>query len=107
MKLASLEAIVCVLNDAGVRYLVVGGLAVNAHGFGRVTFDVDLVIGLEPANLAAAFTALAAIDYQAGRAHHRGTVRRSALRERWRAEKGMLVLRFWKRPAPGTEAKRR
>ncbi len=41
MKLASLEAIVRVLNDAHARYLVVGGLAVAAHGYGRATFDVD------------------------------------------------------------------
>jgi hypothetical protein len=32
VKLASFEAIVRALNEAGVRYLVAGGLAVNAHG---------------------------------------------------------------------------
>ena len=33
MKLASFEAIVRVLNEAETRYLVVGGLAVAAHGY--------------------------------------------------------------------------
>ncbi len=33
MKLASFEAIVRSLNAAGVRYLIAGGLAVNAHGY--------------------------------------------------------------------------
>ena len=51
MKLASLEAIVRVLNDAHARYLVVGGLAVAAHGYGRATFDIDLVIQLQPDNV--------------------------------------------------------
>lgn len=37
MKLASFETIVRALTGAGVRYLVVGGLAVNAHGYGRKT----------------------------------------------------------------------
>jgi len=37
VKLASLEAIVSALNSAGVRYLVAGGLAVNAHGYIRHT----------------------------------------------------------------------
>jgi hypothetical protein len=37
MKAASFEAVVHVLNEAGVRYIVVGGLAVIAHGYGRST----------------------------------------------------------------------
>jgi hypothetical protein len=32
MKFASLEAIIRGLHEGGVRYLIVGGLAVNAHG---------------------------------------------------------------------------
>ena len=44
MKLASYEAVIAALNDAGVRYLVAGGLAVNAHGYLRFTHDLDLVV---------------------------------------------------------------
>ena len=43
MKLASFEALVAALENAGVRYLVAGGLAVNAYGYLRLTHDVDLV----------------------------------------------------------------
>ena len=43
MKLATFDAIVAALDGAGVRYLVAGGLAVNAHGYLRMTNDVDLV----------------------------------------------------------------
>lgn len=43
MKLQSFEAVVGALNDAGVRYLIAGGLAVNAHGYLRFTHDVDLI----------------------------------------------------------------
>lgn len=95
MKAASFEAIVRALNDAGVRYLVVGGLAVNAHGYGRATYDVDVVIGLDAANLHAAFTALAAIDYHPAVPITAAQFADPALRESWRAEKGVLVLRFW------------
>ena len=42
MELRSIEAIIRALNDAQVKYLVVGGLAVNAHGYERFTKDVDL-----------------------------------------------------------------
>jgi hypothetical protein len=40
MKLAGFEVIVRALEDASVRYLVVDGLAVNAHGFLRFTKEV-------------------------------------------------------------------
>ena len=32
------------LNEAGARYLVVGGFAVMQHGFTRATEDVDLLV---------------------------------------------------------------
>jgi hypothetical protein len=34
-----------------VRYLLVGGLAVNVHGIPRMTMDVDVVIALDPQNV--------------------------------------------------------
>lgn len=34
-----------------MRYLVAGGMAVNAHGFARFTKDLDLLIDLDPANV--------------------------------------------------------
>jgi predicted nucleotidyltransferase len=39
------------LHACGVRYLVVGGLAVNLHGIPRMTMDVDLVIALDARNV--------------------------------------------------------
>ena len=35
------------IEDAGVRYLVVGGIAVNLHGINRLTHDVDLMLALD------------------------------------------------------------
>lgn len=64
MKVASLEAILRALNNAGVRYLVVGGVAVNGYGYGRTTFDLDLVVELTPESIDRAFRALASIDYR-------------------------------------------
>lgn len=40
MKLTSLETIARTLNSTGVPFLVVGGLAVVAHGYGRQTQDL-------------------------------------------------------------------
>jgi len=38
-------------NDAGIRYLVVGGLAVNMYGVPRMTYDVDVLLDLEDDNV--------------------------------------------------------
>ncbi|MDP2195361.1 MAG: hypothetical protein Q8J72_05160 [Rhodocyclaceae bacterium] len=40
------------LSDAQVQYVLVGGLAVQLHGFLRSTFDVDLVLAMNDENLA-------------------------------------------------------
>lgn len=39
------------LQEEQVRYLVVGGVAVNLHGIGRLTVDVDLMLALDAQNL--------------------------------------------------------
>jgi len=94
MKLASLEALVGALEDAGVRYLVAGGLAVNAHGYLRLTQDVDLVIQLRPENVIPAFQALASLGYRPGVPVTAEQFADEAQRRRWISEMGMKVLNF-------------
>jgi hypothetical protein len=95
MKVASFEAIVRALNDGGVRYLVVGGLAVNAHGYLRFTKDVDLVIRLQTADIVAAFSALGDIGYQPSVPITAEQFADAEMREGWRRDKEMLVLKMW------------
>lgn len=45
------------LQEDNVRYVVVGGIAVNLHGVSRLTMDVDLIIALDGENLARFATA--------------------------------------------------
>lgn len=45
------EHIFSVLNKAKIAYLVVGGVAVNLHGYTRFTGDLDLLVLLEERNL--------------------------------------------------------
>ncbi len=95
MRLTSFDALAAALDKAGVRYLVAGGLAVNAHGYLRFTNDVDLVVQLDPANIAAAFTALEALGYKPIVPVSAAQLADPALREIWTREKGMQVLQFW------------
>ncbi len=39
------------LEKFEVRYLLVGGVAVNLHGIGRLTADIDLMLALDAGNL--------------------------------------------------------
>jgi len=39
------------LSDGGVEFVLIGGLAVGAHGFPRATKDVDIVPAPDDANL--------------------------------------------------------
>jgi hypothetical protein len=95
MKPFSFEAIVSALNEAGVRYLVVGGIAVDAHGYLRVTNDVNIVIRLERSDIVTAFASLAPIGYFPSVPVTAEEFADPALRESWRREKGMLVLKMW------------
>ena len=46
-----LTGLVRTLNQAGVRYVVIGGIAVAAHGYVRATEDLDIVPEPSPENL--------------------------------------------------------
>jgi hypothetical protein len=95
MKVASFEAIAQALQDAAVRYLVAGGLAVNAHGYLRFTKDVDLVLQLDLANVRLALGALAALGYRPAIPVAAEQFADPAQRETWAREKGMQVFQLW------------
>lgn len=46
-----LRALLGLLHEKGVRFVVIGGVAVAAHGYIRGTEDLDLVPDPDPANL--------------------------------------------------------
>ena len=56
----ALRVIEC-LNEAGVEYVVVGGVALNLHGLVRATEDLDRFVRPEPENIERLRTALAAV----------------------------------------------
>lgn len=94
MKLTSLEAILAALNGHKVRFLIVGGLAVAAHGYIRHTQDVDLVIALDHTNILRTFEVLKTLGYKPTVPI---TAEQFADRERrkeWIKNKSMKVLNF-------------
>jgi hypothetical protein len=90
MTLTSLESIISALNAHGVRYLIVGGVAVAAHGYGRRTFDLDLVIQLTESNVLQAIDALESLQYKPIVPVNPRDFADAAKRTEWIEQKNML-----------------
>lgn len=80
------------LNDAGVRYVVVGGLAVVLHGHVRFTADLDIVIHLERRNVVVALEVLRALGLRPTVPVRAEDFADEPTREGWIETKGMKVL---------------
>jgi hypothetical protein len=65
----SIEKVFGALNDKGVRYLLVGGLASVLHGVPRTTMDIDIAISPEKANLKKCISALKGIGMSSDTEH--------------------------------------
>jgi hypothetical protein len=102
MEVRSIETIIQALNTAKVEYLIVGGLAVGAHGYDRLTADVDLVIGLQPKNITLGLRALLAAGWRMSIPVTPEDFAKPQLREQWRREKDMIVLKLWSDVHPRT-----
>ncbi|MDQ6623770.1 MAG: hypothetical protein M3Y86_09860 [Verrucomicrobiota bacterium] len=95
MTKSDFHLIVTALNEADVSFLLVGGLAVVEHGYGRNTFAVDLVVRLTPDSVVRAFAALARIGYQPKVPITPEEFAHPEKRRHLIEEKGMKVLNFW------------
>jgi len=91
------------LDEADVRYLVVGGVAVVLHGHPRFTADLDLVLDLAPSNAFAAIGALETLGYRPRAPVPAGDFANEEIRAAWRREKGLTVFSLWSPSHPGTE----
>ncbi|MDQ2732429.1 MAG: hypothetical protein M3Y56_12285, partial [Armatimonadota bacterium] len=103
MEREGVEYVVHHLNQAGVRYLVVGGLAVVAHGYTRFTADVDLVVDLENDNLQRAIQAFSDLGYRPRAPVGLEQFADAMTRALWIEEKGLTVLSLFSPQHPWTE----
>jgi len=99
---SDLSSIFAALHDAEVRYLVVGGLAVIAHGHARGTADVDLVVALDEENATRAVQALGSLGYRPLAPVAANSFAIEKIRRSWVEEKGMRVFQMISDEHPGT-----
>jgi hypothetical protein len=92
MRAQQIAAVVAGLDAARVRYLIVGGLAVVAHGYVRATQDLDLVVALDPDNARRAAETFTRLGYRPAAPVALELFAREECRAAWRREKGAVVL---------------
>lgn len=51
------------LNNSGLKYLIIGGVAVNLYGYSRFTGDIDIILALKPKNLEKLDDLMKKMDY--------------------------------------------
>jgi len=103
MPTGDLERIFLALEEASVRYLVVGGVAVVLHGHPRLTADLDLVIALDAGNVRAATQALRSLGYAPRAPVSLDAFADPELRRGWIEDKGLTVLSLSSPELPLTE----
>jgi len=91
----NVRGILATLNDAGVDYVIVGGLAVILHGYLRATADIDLVVGLAPDNCRRALKALAGIGFRPRLPVSIEDFADARTRAEWIEQRNMLVFQLW------------
>ena len=93
--IGEIEELLEALNEAEIRYLVVGGVAVVMHGYARATFDLDLVIDLETSNLTRALQILGKRGFRPRPPVPLEAFADREERQRWIEEKNLLVFSLW------------
>lgn len=79
------------LADEQVQYVLVGGLAVQLHGFLRATFDIDLVLAMNDDNLARFIGVAKRYGLTPGIPVPIDALRNAGQIDQWHREKGMLA----------------
>lgn len=87
MKIAELF---CALSEGQVRYVLVGGLAVQLHGHMRSTFDIDLVLAMDDGNLSRFIEIAKRFGLKPSMPVPIDSLRDAGQIEQWYREKGML-----------------
>lgn len=82
-------------EQAGVRYVVVGGMAVVMSGHVRATVDLDVVVDLDPAAAEQAVHALEGLGFRPRVPVSAADFADPAIRESWIRDKHMQVLSFY------------
>ncbi len=79
------------LNNCGVKYAVIGGIAVNLHGYSRATGDIDIVICLTDSEIELFIKAVKQLQFKPRVPVNIDDLADAQKRNEWILEKNMKV----------------
>lgn len=79
------------LSTHQVRYVLVGGLAMNLHGVPRMTMDIDLILAMDDANLDHFIRCAEALELRPVAPVKLADLKDPALRQQWITQKHMIA----------------
>lgn len=83
------------LSGKGVRYVVVGGVALVLYGVVRFTADLDLLVALDRENVRVFVDAMTEFGYLPRLPVRAEDLADPQIRKQWKEEKGMQVFSFY------------
>ncbi len=83
------------MDECGIRYVVVGGVALNLYGIPRTTVDLDLFVDLEEGNLRRFLECMEGLGLRLLQPVDKDAILDPKERVRWGEEKNAIVLTFF------------
>lgn len=88
------------LNESGVRYMVIGGMAIVLHGVVRLTADLDIMIDMRKENVLRLVSAMENLGYKPRVPVDAKEFADAKKRGAWIKEKNMKVFSFFDPKTP-------
>ncbi len=88
------------LNEAGIDYLVMGGLAVNFYGVPRMTYDIDIAALPDRENLVKTVRLFGEWGYKPRVPVNPEDLADESIRDGWLKEKNMTAFTFYSESLP-------
>jgi hypothetical protein len=88
---ATISAVLAALDESGVSFVVVGGVAVLLHGHNRTTVDLDVVIDLAAHDAVRAIDALTSLGFEPRLPVDARDFADDSLRQSWIEDRGLQV----------------
>jgi hypothetical protein len=85
---------IAALSESGAKYCVVGGFAVSLHGIPRMTYDLDIVVLMDAANLARVDRALRSLGLAPRAPVELAAFADDEVRREWLMERNLMALSY-------------
>jgi hypothetical protein len=89
-----IEEFITGMEEKGIRYVLVGGMALNLHGIPRPTYDIDLSLALDPENLSRFWDHAQACGFKPRLPISKDQLLDPKTREAWIKDKNLAAVSF-------------